>query len=71
MYEMKQLTQRKVTQKEAAAYFDAVFNNNSLSAMEQEDNIIQYYRNVASQANPKPNETEPNGRAITKVMEYV
>ncbi|HAK16192.1 MAG TPA: hypothetical protein DCM65_08055, partial [Acinetobacter junii] len=25
MYEMKQLTQRKVTQKEAAAYFDAVF----------------------------------------------
>jgi hypothetical protein len=30
MYEMKQLSQRKVTQKEAAAYFDAVFNNNSL-----------------------------------------
>ena len=68
MYEMKQLTQRKVTQKEAAAYFDAVFNNNSLSAMEQEDNIIQYYRNVASQANPQPNKTEPNGRAMTKVM---
>ena len=68
MYEMKQLSQRKVTQKEAAAYFDAVFNNNSLSAMEQEDNIIQYYRNVASQANPQPNKTEPNGRAMTKVM---
>jgi outer membrane receptor for Fe3+-dicitrate len=31
MYEMKQLTQRKVTQGEAAAYFDAVFNNTSLS----------------------------------------
>jgi phage/plasmid-like protein (TIGR03299 family) len=27
MYEMKQLSQRKVTQQEAAAYFDAVFNN--------------------------------------------
>ncbi|WP_153004550.1 DUF932 domain-containing protein, partial [Tepidimonas taiwanensis] len=26
MYEMKQLSQRKVTQTEAAAYFDAVFN---------------------------------------------
>jgi hypothetical protein len=36
--------------------------------MEQEDNIIQYYRNVASQANPQPNKTEPNGRAMTKVM---
>jgi outer membrane receptor for Fe3+-dicitrate len=31
MYEMKQLSQRKVTQTEAAAYFDAVFNNTSLS----------------------------------------
>jgi hypothetical protein len=29
MYEMKQLSQRKVTQQEAAAYFDAVFNNTS------------------------------------------
>ena len=36
--------------------------------MEQEDNIIQYYRNVASQANAQPNKTEPNGRAMTKVM---
>jgi hypothetical protein len=31
MYEMKQLSQRKVTQQEAAAYFDAVFNNTNLS----------------------------------------
>jgi hypothetical protein len=38
--------------------------------MEQEDNIIQYYRNVASQANPTKadNKTEPNGRAMSKVM---
>ena len=45
MYEMKQLSQRKVTQQEAAAYFDAVFNNTSLSIAEQDDNIIQFYRN--------------------------
>jgi len=31
MYEMKQLSQRKVTQTEAAAYFDAVFNNKRIS----------------------------------------
>jgi phage/plasmid-like protein (TIGR03299 family) len=36
MYEMKQLSQRKVTQTEAAAYFDAVFNNTSLSNAEQD-----------------------------------
>ena len=54
MYEMKQLSQRKVTQQEAAAYFDAVFNNTSLSPVEQDEGIIQFYRNVASQAkNPK------------------
>ncbi len=29
MYEMKQLSQRKVTHTEATAYFDAVFNNTS------------------------------------------
>ena len=74
MYEMKQLSQRKVTQTEAAAYFDAVFNNTSLSMPEQEDGIIQFYRNVAMQAqsnNPATkadNKTEPNGRAMSKVM---
>ena len=74
MYEMKQLSQRKVTQGEAAAYFDAVFNNTSLSVPEQEDGIIQFYRNVATQAqsnNPATkadNKTEPNGRAMSKVM---
>jgi hypothetical protein len=47
MYEMKQLSQRKVTQTEAAAYFDAVFNNTSLSNAEQDEGIIQFYRNVA------------------------
>ena len=71
MYEMKQLSQRKVTQTEAAAYFDAVFNNTSLSNTEQNEGIIQFYRNVASQANPSiksENKTEPNGRAMSKVM---
>jgi phage/plasmid-like protein (TIGR03299 family) len=42
MYEMKQLSQRKVTQTEAAAYFDAVFNNTSLSIADQDDSIIQF-----------------------------
>jgi phage/plasmid-like protein (TIGR03299 family) len=71
MYEMKQLSQRKVTQTEAAAYFDAVFNNTSLSMAEQDEGIIQFYRNVATQANPATkveNKTEPNGRAMSKVM---
>ncbi|AGH34451.1 DUF932 domain-containing protein [Acinetobacter baumannii] len=71
MYEMKQLSQRKVTQTEAAAYFDAVFNNTSLSPIEQDEGIIQFYRNVASQANhinKADNKTEPNGRAMSKVM---
>ena len=66
MYEMKQLSQRKVTQQEAAAYFDAVFNNTSLSIAEQDDSIIQFYRNVANQA--EVTKTEPNGRAMSKVM---
>ncbi len=70
MYEMKQLSQRKVTQGEAAAYFDAVFNNTSLSIADQEDNIIQFYRNVAAQASNAPSsKTEPNGRAMSKVMQ--
>lgn len=68
MYEMKQLTQRKVTQGEAAAYFDAVFNNTSLSIADQEENIIQFYRNMAT-PNPAKEKSEPNGRAMTKVMD--
>ena len=70
MYEMKQLSQRKVTQTEAAAYFDAVFNNTSLSIAEQDDSIIQFYRNVATHANSTVETTkaEPNGRAMSKVM---
>lgn len=68
MYEMKQLSQRKVTQTEAAAYFDAVFNNTNLSIAEQDDNLIQFYRNVANQNQANTNKTEPNGRAMTKVM---
>ena len=73
MYEMKQLSQRKVTQQEAAAYFDAVFNNSSLSSTEQDEGIIQFYRNVATQAQANgtakaEQKTEPNGRAMSKVM---
>lgn len=70
MYEMKQLSQRKVTQQEAAAYFDAVFNNTSLSVAEQDDSIIQFYRNIATQTAPTSESTkaEPNGRAMSKVM---
>jgi adenylate cyclase len=73
MYEMKQLSQRKVT-KLKQQYFDAVFNNTSLSIADQDDSIIQFYRNVATQAqsNPTTNKaetkTEPNGRAMSKVM---
>ena len=66
MYQMKQLTQRKVSQQEASAYFDAVFNNSSLSPAEQDEGMIQFYRNVAN-ATPN-NKTEPNGRAMSKVM---
>ena len=74
MYEMKQLSQRKVTQQEAAAYFDAVFNNTSLSMAEQDESIIQYYRNAAipnqgiNTITKADNKTEPNGRAMSKVM---
>ncbi len=68
MYEMKQLTQRKVSQQEAAAYFDAVFNNTSMSIKDQEENIIQFYRNVATQANSAVRKAEPNGRAMSKAM---
>jgi len=72
MYEMKQLSQRKVTQQEAGAYFDAVFNNTNLSIAEQDESIIQFYRNVATPKqihSPKAdNKTEPNGRAMSKVM---
>jgi len=68
MYEMKQLTQRKVTQGEAAAYFDAVFNNTSMSVADQEENIIQFYRNMATPT-PVKEKPEPNGRAMAKVMD--
>ncbi|MCA4778388.1 DUF932 domain-containing protein [Acinetobacter towneri] len=68
MYEMKQLTQRKVTQGEAAAYFDAVFNNTNMSVIDQEENIIQFYRNMATPT-PAKEKSEPNGRAMNKVMD--
>ncbi|AXY55740.1 DUF932 domain-containing protein [Acinetobacter chinensis] len=71
MYEMKQLTQRKVTQTEAAAYFDAVFNSTGMNVTDQEDSIIQFYRGVAAQAaqSVKREKSEPNARAMTKTME--
>ncbi len=72
MYEMKQLSQRKVTQQEAAAYFDAVFNNTSMSMAEQDESIIQFYRNAAmpnhANSSRSDNKTELNGRAMSKVM---
>ncbi|MDC4798969.1 DUF932 domain-containing protein [Acinetobacter baumannii] len=68
MYEMKQLSQRKVTQQEAAAYFDAVFNNTNLSIAEQDESIIQFYRNVARLQSTHSSKAEPNGRAMSKVM---
>ncbi|MDO7352478.1 DUF932 domain-containing protein [Acinetobacter baumannii] len=68
MYEMKQLSQRKVTQQEASAYFDAVFNNTNLSIAEQDDSIIQFYRNVAIPKQIHSSKAEPNGRAMSKVM---
>ncbi|MEO4073772.1 DUF932 domain-containing protein [Acinetobacter pittii] len=69
MYEMKQLSQRKVTQQEAAAYFDAVFNNTTLSATDQEESIIQYYLKAASMDKKSNSKSEPNGRSMSKVME--
>ncbi|GAM31959.1 hypothetical protein P23_2479 [Acinetobacter calcoaceticus] len=69
MYEMKQLSQRKVTQQEAAAYFDAVFNNTSISAIAQEESIIQYYLKAASMDKKSNSKSEPNGRAMAKAME--
>lgn len=67
MYEMKQLTQRKVSQQEAKAYFDAVFNNSTMSVSDPEENIIQFYRNVAQQVQEK--KLEPNGRAMNKALD--
>lgn len=70
MYEMKQLSQRKVTQSEAAAYFDAVFNNTTMSIAEQDDNIIQFYREVATHAQANSKEKpEPNAKSMSKAME--
>ncbi len=69
IYEMKQLSQRKVTQSEAAAYFDAVFNNTTMSATDQEESIIQYYLKAASMDKKSNSKSEPNGRAMSKVME--
>ncbi|QRQ11522.1 DUF932 domain-containing protein [Acinetobacter pittii] len=69
MYEMKQLGQRKVTQQEAAAYFDVVFNNTTMSATDQEESIIQYYLKAASMDKKSNSKSEPNGRAMSKAME--
>ncbi|MDV7453966.1 DUF932 domain-containing protein [Acinetobacter baumannii] len=69
MYEMKQLSQRKVTQQEASAYFDAVFNNTTMSATDQEESIIQYYLKAASMDKNSNSKSEPNGRAMSKAMQ--
>ena len=67
MYEMKQLSQRKVNEREASVYFDAVLNNSNMNLLQPEENIIQFYRNVAEQAQEK--KPEPNARAMSKVMQ--
>ncbi|MDC4293725.1 DUF932 domain-containing protein [Acinetobacter baumannii] len=69
MYEMKLLSQRKVNQQEAAAYFDAVFNNTTMSAIDQEESIIQYYLKAASLDKKSNSKSEPNARAMSKAME--
>ncbi|HCA5035472.1 TPA: DUF932 domain-containing protein [Acinetobacter baumannii] len=69
IYEMKQLSQRKVTQQEAVAYFDAVFNNTTMSATDQEESIIQYYLKAAFMDKKSNSKSEPNGRAMSKAME--
>jgi phage/plasmid-like protein (TIGR03299 family) len=68
MYEMKQLSQRQVTQQEAKAYFDAVFNNSTMALSDPEENIVQFYRQVASKP-VQPNKSEPNGKAMSKTLE--
>lgn len=40
MYEMKKLIERRVTQQEAAIYFDAAFNEINLSIAHQDESII-------------------------------
>jgi hypothetical protein len=62
-----------VTQQGSSSLFDAVFNNTSLSIAEQDESIIQFYRNAAMpnqgiRHNKPDNKTEPNGRAMSKVM---
>ncbi|MDH2566666.1 DUF932 domain-containing protein [Acinetobacter baumannii] len=69
MYEMKQLSQRKVTQQEAVAYFDAVFNNTTLSVTDQEESIIQYYLKAATMDKKSNSKSESNGRAMSKALE--
>ncbi|KGT46401.1 DUF932 domain-containing protein [Acinetobacter sp. HR7] len=68
MYEMKQLTQRKVSQQEAKAYFDAVFNNTTMSVADPEESIIHFYRQVANNAQAQ-SKAEPNGRAMSKALD--
>lgn len=49
-----------------------MFNNTNLSVAEQDESIIQFYRNAAmpnqAYSTRSDNKTEPNGRAMSKVM---
>ncbi len=69
MYEMKQLSQRKVSQQEKPKL---TLMQSSITApcllQIPEENIIQFYRQVASNP-PQQNKTEPNGRAMTKALD--
>lgn len=66
MYEMRQLSLRKVTETEARGYFDSVFNGGNITALDQEDQLIAHYRNVAEQAKVKQ-QTEANAKAEAKI----
>ena len=67
MYEMRQLSLRKVTQHEATAYFDAVLNNTELLLPEPMDGIIPFTGKPFSKATDNPSQGQ--GKAMTKVME--
>lgn len=64
LYQMKQLTQRKVSQQEAALYFDQVFNDHHDVYPHQLQRPSLHLQGKAS-SNQK---AEPNGRAMSKVM---
>ncbi len=62
MYQLKQLSQRKVSQQEAALFFDQVFNDHP------DQNLIRFHHGRRPAQQASNSKTEPNGRAMSKVM---